>query len=1632
MPSSRHRLFLASLLLAAACSDAGDSLGPNLAEPDPASSPADALAVLTCRVDVRAGTEVCAPGQPGVGGALGAIAIGNASQVTLTKTNVLVTADSVSFDRTITNNIYQALGTTDGVTPHPSGVRIWVEPAKVTDTTVVGQPASVVVDPASRDGVLTYKTYTNRPFFQYAGLLQSGATSAARHWRFLTSNVDAFTYTVFVLAEVQYEAGTLWITPDAPVVQTGESATLAAHVRDATKLSLDPLTWTSSNPSVVTVTESGSADSLAQITAVGEGMAWVTAVSNHPRADYAAPRRDSVLVTVNNAPVVAPDTVYALARVSIRLSPDRMRRGMAAGDSVVPGQVVETANGSAVVDADGGFTYVSKGPFTGTDSVPVDVTDGTWTVQRTLHVEVAPSNYWFVQQGATGDGSNARPLASVNAAVAAADGNDTLFVLRNGSNDLVEAVQMNAGQALIGHGVPASVLISASELNEPGRVDSIFQGQGLGTPLASTGAPTLRVAGNNLVEGVNIVATDAAGIHGSGFGTLATAHVSVQASGPVLSLVNGTLAGTFIALHSAGSDSSGLTLNQVSGTLAPAAASVSGAATVSVSVSGGSVNVSFAGDVTHDGSGALLSVDGGHAGNLVFGGTLAASNGTGLQFSNADGTYYLGTTNLASSGGGDAGVDVFNGSSGTFTFAAGSAITNPAGNVFRIQASAPTLTYPGTFSKSGAGTGVLIQDNTGGSITFSGPSKVLSTGASHAVAILSDEANVGFAGGGLAITTAGGRGFYTQDAGTVTVTGGGNTIATTGATALHLQNTISGPSGISFRSVSGSGAASAILVSAVTGAGVQVTGTGTGGSGGTLSATGTAVVLSAADSTRLAGVVVSAPSAIDGASFGALRLDLTSVTSSAGRALGLANGRLYVADVAVSSTGGAALHADAVTLNGTLSALSATTASGNAVLLTNALGSLTAHGGALVVNPGGGAAIAITGPTSVGLTYVGNVTQNANAALLDVSGGHSGTLVFHSGTLTAAHGSGLQFSNADGTYDFSGTTHLSNTTAGADAGIDVTNGSGGTFSFAATTTITNPLGEAIRIASSGPSFTYGGAIAKTNGSTGITVTGSTGTIAFNSISGTARTITSLSTHPAVNLAGNPGATISFGGGSLAIASDDGNAFNATGGGTVQVTGGTNTLNSTGGVALNVQNTTVGASGLTWRSISASGGASGIVLSNVGAGGVQVTGNGGECTRAAPACSGGTLQSTTGDGVSLNGVQRVRLNRVRVLNTGGHGIAGTSTSGLTLASSLVQGAGDADDEAGIFFATANGSNLTGTDSIVGSVVHAPADAGVYIHNYGGTLNLVVEGSTFSGTDIATLGVVTGDDLFRLVADRTGAGASTITARFTGNTFDQSENDGLAGIAQSSTGSGGGTLNLTVDGNAFTGDNGGVSCSSGCNDNGIAVRGTQGGVVRFAIQHNDVVNQRNEAVSVRAVHTSSVQGTLQSNTIGTATARSGSYTAQGIRLDSDDNADLVVRAHGNVVRGTFWQGIWATAADATGGSPAMDVTLTSNTTPTPADIGGTYLPSIDVQGTTAAVVCARVESNTAAAGRTSAGSVEMLQLNTAAFRIEGLPAPTDDASAYVAGKNPASASPVYAFAQGLFTAATCRTPAATPVP
>jgi hypothetical protein len=206
---------------------------------------------------------------------------------------------------------------------------------------------------------------------------------------------------------------------------------------------------------------------------------------------------------------------------------------------------------------------------------------------------------------------------------------------------------------------------------------------------------------------------------------------------------------------------------------------------------------------------------------------------------------------------------------------------------------------------------------------------------------------------------------------------------------------------------------------------------------------------------------------------------------------------------------------------GTLESTSSPGANLNLVNVSGALG-LTSGGSGFSGSAAASAAVNVSGGT-VAFTYNGNVTKANTGALVSISNGHSGGTIAFSATLNASSGTGLQFDNADGTYNFSGT----NTLNGGDAGIDILNGSSGTFTWSAASTITSPTGAAFNVGTGSPNVTYSGTITQnTAGQRAVNVDGTTAG---------AISITTVTAGSIAGGVGNTGVNINNANGSVSIA-----------------------------------------------------------------------------------------------------------------------------------------------------------------------------------------------------------------------------------------------------------------------------------------------------------------------------------------------------------------------------------------------------------------------------------------------------------------------------------------------------------------
>lgn len=263
------RLASSCLLLAlAACADQNPAA---LREAPAPGLPPSAVAALTCTVSVREATVACArPDATLPAGVSGAIVGGQGSYVQLTSSNVSYDGTSVfRADVTIANLTAQALGTTDGVTPSPEGVRVFFS------TLPYATAGSGPVEVANADGEAFF-TAAAQKYFAYAGLLAPGDTSAAKEWRFtVPASVTSFTFGVYVAAPVRAEAGWVSVSPIAPSLLVADSMDLAATVHNlaGSPLTGQAVTWSSATPAVATV------DAQGRVRGLSAGTARITATS---------------------------------------------------------------------------------------------------------------------------------------------------------------------------------------------------------------------------------------------------------------------------------------------------------------------------------------------------------------------------------------------------------------------------------------------------------------------------------------------------------------------------------------------------------------------------------------------------------------------------------------------------------------------------------------------------------------------------------------------------------------------------------------------------------------------------------------------------------------------------------------------------------------------------------------------------------------------------------------------------------------------------------------------------------------------------------------------------------------------------------------------------------------------------------------------------------------------------------------------------------------------------------------------------------------------------------------------------------------------------------------------------------
>ena len=617
-------------------------------------------------------------------------------------------------------------------------------------------------------------------------------------------------------------------------------------------------------------------------------------------------------------------------------------------------------------------------------------------------------------------------------------------------------------------------------------------------------------------------------------------------------------------------------------------------------------------------------------------------------------------------------------------------------------------------------------------------------------------------------------------------------------------------------------------------------------------------------------------------------------------------------------------------------------------------------------------------------TTVNTLTMNGTGSKLIGTSATTGTVAITGVNITGGT-TGLSLTNVPATVTVTG---------GAFSGISGTdvhvNDGSGVVSIGAT--ITNTAGRSVHIQNrDGGSVTFTGAINDTG--TGIRLESN-----------------------------NAAHTTHFNGG-LAISSGANIGLHATSGGIVNVTGAANTITTGAAAALHVQDTTIGANGMTFLSLSANGAANGIVLNNTGAtAGLTVTG-------AAAANSGGTIQNTTSHGVLMTSTTSPSFTRFRIMNTGGSGVKGTGVNHFTFVNGAISGSNDDGtalaNESNIAFHDAvsgTENNLSGNVTITGNSLTTALYHGIDILNHAGTITSAnISGNTITSS---TSGALSQGSGIRFTGwGSAGTAAQVTNANITNNTitnfpvgagilvFGGNNNNALApATTMGQAGNGSAIVNIT--GNSIAGQ----SSANPMNTFAIQVSVSGVGQGNFNISNNGTVgspltNIGGNVISHSALGLANVTSVISNNVI---VANHGIGGAFGISVGAGqvfagtDNATLTTTISGNTISQTDGNGIIASAREA---SANLVARILNNNVAAPLNgvRPGIRVDSGNTSGAVDNSVCLEISGNTSAGSGGSQG-IGLRKQGTSTtvhtFAVEGMAATASPGvETFVSGQNPA---------------------------
>ena len=732
-----------------------------------------------------------------------------------------------------------------------------------------------------------------------------------------------------------------------------------------------------------------------------------------------------------------------------------------------------------------------------------------------------------------------------------------------------------------------------------------------------------------------------------------------------------------------------------------------------------------------------------------------------------------------------------------------------------------------------------------------------------------------------------------------------------------------------------------------------------------------------------------------GASVGTLTVDQMLV-SGTGQALDLSSGSMAGSGFdSVSSASSAAqgIRLDAIAGTVALGSGSIAGSTGTAFLASGTLGTVTYAGS--IAKTSAGTLVSISGPGSGDVALSGNMNCTASCS-------------------AGSGANGLRVSGrSGGTITLSGANKIFRPdTASSNVQVRLLNNVGATISFSGTTAVGS---NATPVQGTAYEFTGGGNInladnmdavtlnARILDADGVTLSGSPGIGGFraNGALGSGVPVIEITNSAA------PGG-VSFGqplrldlddmgesGGGIRLQDNTGSysfpnvefmsstdtaALRAANAGVISL-GSSTTGNFTnfGGTAIDVQNTTIGAAGITMRQVRSFNATHGIILDNTGnVGAFTVTGDGPNGTDG----SGGTIQNISERGISitnasnvtlrnidlnnvattdndascnglantscnagvhLNGVSAIVLDNTDLDGSGQIGINGVNVSGLTLENSDIRNCGDEVNEGCLQV-----FGLSGTSAISNSSIAFPSERAAYITNTNSpNLILSVINSTFSDTQSSAVGA---DGL-----ELNFMGSSTATVDVVDSAFRRNRSNGLQVLAQGSS-----TVGVDITGSTFDRESGiGIGMDLAASDNAG---------LDFNVIGNPLINSRGgSAVNVFADNNAVIEGRINNNP--SIQAGGAGTSGFGINVVTNENSQGTVQINNNVVSNIgsdtairTMARLKAGAACGTGCTAGrLDATVTNNS----STVDATSAYDIQVQANDANTICANVVNNSTSA-------------------------------------------------------------------